>query len=276
MIAFLVAGQKQSQQAAEDLQRVVISYAKHRDQMDIVIVLDDPVLKDAFKDVVQDNDHLIRLVHDTEKQLWGQFHIIAAPTVIIADKSDKVASVIAGHGYDFMPSLRFHLNESLGIAQEVTVEDVGKVKTVQNKTASARLQRHLKMAKMLEDKGRIDASLQQMNQARQLDPNDLQVALEIGRLNCLLNEPEKALKAVENLTFSASGDMAKYELIAGWAKRQSGDLPAATEHLLKATSLDPRSPRGFFELGQVYEATSQNDLALKAYKKALSIFLDRK
>ncbi|MHC4257687.1 MAG: hypothetical protein ACYSUH_04785, partial [Planctomycetota bacterium] len=53
-------------------------------------------------------------VHDAEKQLWGQFHIIAAPTVIMADKTDKVVSVAAGYGYDFAPALRFHLNQALG------------------------------------------------------------------------------------------------------------------------------------------------------------------
>ncbi|MHC4987211.1 MAG: tetratricopeptide repeat protein [Planctomycetota bacterium] len=276
LIAFLSAGQKQSQQAAEDLQRVVTSYAKYRHQMDIVIVLDDPVLKDAFKDAGQDAGHALRLIHDTEKQLWGQFHIIAAPTVIIADKSDKVASVIAGHGYDFMPSLRFHLNESLGVAQEVTAADVGKVKTVQNKTASARLQRHLKMAKMLLEKGNTDAAMQQLEMARQLDPNDLQLAFQVAEIYCSGNHPQKALDAVKDLKPTLKKDIAHLQLISGWANRLAGDLLTARDLLEKAAAADPRSAQALFQLGQVYEATSQNDLALKSYKKALSILLDAK
>jgi tetratricopeptide (TPR) repeat protein len=132
------------------------------------------------------------------------------------------------------------------------------------------------MAKMLQDKGKIDASLEQLAQAQELDPNDLQVVLQIGRLNCVRNKPDLALKALEGSVFTTPADQAASELISGWAKRLSGDFPAAQEHLLKATTQDPSSARAFFELGQVYEATSQNDLAMKAYKQALSISLDCK
>jgi len=276
LIAFLVTDQKPSQQAAEDLQRVITAFSDHRHQIDVVIVMDDPVLKNAFKEMPPDLSDAVHWVHDAEKQLWGQFHIIAAPTVIMADKTDKVISVTAGYGYDFAPSLRFHLNQALGIAQEMTADEVGTVKTVQNKTNSAKIQRHLKMAKMLQDKGKIDAALQQLEKAQELDPDDPKLALEIAQLNCLRNKPDLGLKALQGSVFTTPPDQAASELITGWAKRLSGDFPAAQDHLLKATNLDPSSARAFFELGQVYEATAQNDLALKAYKDALSIFLGRK
>jgi tetratricopeptide (TPR) repeat protein len=271
MIAFLAAEQKPSQQAAKDIQRIVSSYTQYHQQMDVMVVLDDSRLQKEFE-ASNENYHILQ---DAEKQLWGQFHIIVAPTVIIADKSDKVTSVIAGHGYDFAQSLRFQLNQVLGIAQQITAGEVGKVKTVQNNTESAKIQRHLKMAKMLEDKGKIDAALQQIQQAQALTPDDPKLVLEVARLNCLRNKPDLALKALEGQTFTAAKDAAAMELITGWAKRLLGDLDAAKDHLLKATqTTDPSSARAFFELGQVYEATDQKDLALKAYKNALVIALD--
>ena len=273
LIAFLAADQKPSQQAAEDLQTVLTAFSDHRHQIDVVIVMDNPALQGSFEEMPADHKDAVHWVHDAEKQLWGQFHIIAAPTVIMADKTDKVVSVAAGYGYDFAPSLRFHLNQALGIEQTMTADEVGTVKTVQNKTNSAKIQRHLKMAKMLQDKGKIDAALEQLAQAQKLDPNDLQVVLEIGRLNCVRNKPDLALKALEGSDFTLPADQAASELITGWAKRLSGDFPAAQEHLLKATKQDPSSARAFFELGQVYEATAQNDLAMKAYKEALLILM---
>ncbi|MHC5135332.1 MAG: tetratricopeptide repeat protein [Planctomycetota bacterium] len=273
LITFLTADQKPSQQAAEDLKRVLTSFSDHRHQIDVVIVMDNPALQGSFEGMPADLKEAVYWVHDAEKQLWGQFHIIAAPTVIMADKTDKVVSVAAGYGYDFAPALRFHLNQALGIEQAMTADEVGTVKTVQNNTNSAKIQRHLKMAKMLQDKGKTDAALEQLAQARQLDPEDLQVVLEIGRLNCVSNKPDQALKALEGSVFTTPADKAAGELISGWAKRLSGDMPAAKEHLLKATNLDPSLARAFFELGQLYEATEQNDLALKAYKGALSILM---
>jgi tetratricopeptide (TPR) repeat protein len=273
LIAFLSAGQKASQRAAQDLRQIIPSYADHRQKLDIVIIMDDPVFKDSFKDTSAVADHPIHMVHDDQKECWGQFHIIVAPTVVIADASDKVSSVIAGHGYDFIRSLRFHLNEVLGIEQAMTAEDVGKVKTAQNQTVSDRVQRHLKMAKMLQEKGKIDAAMKQLDQAREINPDDRQIVLQIGRLHCLQNKPDLAMKAMEGPGFATPGDKAGYELILGWANRLSGNLELAKQHLLKATELSPTSARAFFELGQTYEAGSENDKALKAYKQALSILI---
>lgn len=273
VIAFLSTDQKASQLAAGDLQRIIPSYKDHRRQLDVIVVMDDPVVKDLFQNVSADPNNPVHMIHDDQRQWRGNFHIIAAPTVVIADASGKVTSVIAGYGYDFVPSFRFHLNEALGIEQQITADEVGKVKTLQNKTDSAKIQRHLKMAKMLQDKGKIQASLQQLQLAYQLDPNDLQVLLQIGTLHCRQNQPDQAIKILAGKQFTTTRDQAESELIVGWANRLAGNSELAITHLNKAIELDPASARAFFELGQVYEAASQTDLALKAYKQALSVLL---
>jgi Tfp pilus assembly protein PilF len=60
-------------------------------------------------------------------------------------------------------------------------------------------------------------------------------------------------------------------LIEGWAKHQTGDLDSAEKLLFESTTLDPKSPRAFFELGKVYESQQQIDKAMETYHKALSI-----
>jgi Tfp pilus assembly protein PilF len=49
------------------------------------------------------------------------------------------------------------------------------------------------------------------------------------------------------------------------------ELDAAEKLLLEATTLDPRSSRGFFELGKVYQTRKEVEKAMLAYYKALAL-----
>jgi Tfp pilus assembly protein PilF len=70
------------------------------------------------------------------------------------------------------------------------------------------------------------------------------------------------------------GERARVSLILGWANRQLGELDAAEQNLLEATKLDPKSVRGHFELGKVYQARGQNEKAMEAYYRGLSQVLN--
>ena len=50
-----------------------------------------------------------------------------------------------------------------------------------------------------------------------------------------------------------------------------GELETAEKYLLEANKLDAKSPRGFFELGQVYQAKGDKDKAIAAYYRALTL-----
>ncbi len=67
-------------------------------------------------------------------------------------------------------------------------------------------------------------------------------------------------------------EKARVSLLLGWAKRQINQLIAAEKLLLEATTLDPKSSRGFFELGKVYQAGGQFEKAMVLYRKALAQF----
>ncbi len=213
----------------------------------------------------------IHVVADIEYKLWGKFGIIATPTVIISDTNDTVLWVEAGHSYDFAPVIRARLNQALGIAQEIDPNDASRVKTVTNATVAARIKRHLQMAKMLQAKGRIESAINEVRKAKELDPNSVEVALELGELFCRVGKNEAALKIVERMRATKRLDKARLLLISGWAKRQMGDLETAEKYLLEATRLDAKSARGFFELGQVYQAKGEKDKAIAAYYRALTL-----
>ena len=271
MVVFLSANQKNSAQAAADIKGIVTKLAGQAKRLNVVVAIDDPNSQTFFRSDPNEPVVGIHVVADTEYKLWGKFGIIVTPTVIISDTNDTVLWVEAGHSYGFVPVIRARLNQALGIAQEIDPNDASRVKTVTNATVAARAKRHLQMAKILQEKGRIESAINEMRKAKELDPNSVEVALEIGELFCRVGKNEAALNIVERMRATKRLDRARLLWISGWAKRQMGDLETAEKNLLEATKLDTKSTRGFFELGQVYQAKGDKDKAIAAYYQALTL-----
>jgi len=271
MAVFLSTNQKNSAQAAADIKGIVTKLAGQTKRLNVVVAIDDPNSQTFFRSDPNEPVVGIHVVADTEYKLWGKFGIIATPTVIISDTNDTVLWVEAGHSYDFAPVIRARLNQALGIAQEIDPNDASRVKTVTNATVTARIKRHLQMAKMLQAKGRIESAINEVRKAKELDPNSVEAALELGELFCRVGKNEAALNIVERIKATKRLDKARLLRISGWAKRQMGDLETAEKNLLEATKLNPKSCRGFFELGQVYQAKGDKDKAIAAYYRALTL-----
>ena len=156
---------------------------------------------------------------------------------------------------------------------EPSPEESVKAEALANNTTASRIKRHLRMAKILQTKGRFDSAVAEVRKAQALDPSYLEPVLELGELLCRAGKGKDALETVRNVQAAARRDRARLLLISGWAKRQMGDLNGAEKDLIEATKLDPKSTRGCFELGQVYRAKGDKDKALAAYHRALTLVL---
>jgi tetratricopeptide (TPR) repeat protein len=273
-VAFLSAGQKQSERAAIGIESVVKELGENAEPYDFVIVVDDRKAQQHFRTIWKTAPGGLRILLDPGYTLWGELGIIAKPTVLVIGKDGKVKWIKAGYGYDFVPSLKRHLGSALGIVKEGEAQGETEVKTLAHGTTEARVRRHLQMVRILEQKGRMESAIEEAGAARQLDPNSIEAALVLGELYCKAKQSEKALKVAGEIKTQSRGEQAKVSLILGWAKRQLGELDVAEQLLLEATKLDPKSIRGHFELGKVYQARGQNEKAMEVYYKALSQVLD--
>jgi len=273
MVVFLSPGQKRSARAAVEIEQIVGQLGTNAERLETVIAVDDPNGVD-FPSKQQGPAKNFHILLDPEYKLWGKFGIIATPTVVISDTNDKVLCVKAGYGYDFIPVIRAYVNQALGLAQKTAPEDAGRVDTVTNDTIAARLKRHLQMAKMLEQKGRLESAIAEIEKARKLDPNSIEAALALGELFCRAGRNKEASEISKSVIATRPADKAKLLLISGWAKRQTGELGEAEKILLEATKLDPKSARALFELGKVYQARQQIDKAMNSFHKALTLIFD--
>jgi len=273
---FLSPKQENSTKAATDIKGIVSKLANQAKSFRVIVAVNDPNNQTIFCSEPNEPDPnepgvVIHVVADTEYKLWGKFGIIATPTVIISDTNDTVLWVQAGHGYNFAPVVQARLNQALGIAQKIDPNEAGRVRTVTNATMDARAIRHLQMAKMLQEKGRIESAIVQMRKARELDPNSPKLALELGKLLSATGRGKEALEVIDGIPVISRHDKAELLTASGSAKRQLGELDKAEELLIQASKLDTKSGRIFFELGRIYQARGEVEKAMLTYYRALTL-----
>lgn len=270
MVVFLSGKRANAARAAADIEEVVGDVRAKGKKLDVVVAVDDPNAS-YFKSDPDGSSGSFHIVHDVDFKLWGKFGIIATPTVIIGGRDDKVLWAKAGHGHNFIPVLRAYLYQAFGIAHGSDPEKSGEAKAVENSTVAARIKRHVKMARMLGEKGRFDSAIRQMQKAGEMDPNSIDVALTLAELHLKSGQGSKALRVIARFIARKMSDKAKQLLISGRAKRETGELDAAEELLLEATTLNPKSSKALFELGKVYQTKEQTNKAMATYYKALAL-----
>ncbi|RPJ20260.1 MAG: tetratricopeptide repeat protein, partial [Planctomycetaceae bacterium] len=194
--------------------------------------------------------------------------VIAPPTAVVVGTDHKVRWIKAGFGYDFVAGFHAQLNEALGLAGS---GDPGvHVQTLENTSVRSRRDRHVQLARALAKKARWESALHELEKARELDPNAVEVALELGDILCRAGKNEAALKTVAQVRTESAQDNAHVLLVSAWAKRQMGDTGAAESLLTKALELAPESPRILYELGKVHQAEGDSEKALACYRRALA------
>jgi tetratricopeptide (TPR) repeat protein len=271
IVVFLPPAQRRIGRTITDVERVIEELQGNAKELNFVGVISGPAVKDIPAPAKPDAKLTFPILLDGDFHLWGKLGVIAAPTVVIAGKDDIVAWTKAGYGYDFVPMVRVHIEQVLGIVQENAMEDAEQVKTVTNDTVEARTQRHLQMAKILETKGRIEPAIDELQKAVRLDPNDIEPSLQLGELLCKVGRNEEALNLAGKLQATTKSDRGRLLVISGWAKRQMGDVETAERLLREATTLNPTSIRALFELGKTQQARGRTEEAMKSYRAALSL-----
>ncbi|MDD5458012.1 MAG: tetratricopeptide repeat protein [Phycisphaerae bacterium] len=270
VIAFLSADQEQSKNVLMDIRRLAKELPEIAEPFDFLIVMDSQETQSDKESEAGQIHPKFHFLIDTDHKLWGQLGVIAKPTIVLVGKDDSIRWIEAGYSYDFFSSLRSHFNSVLGIAGHEAAEEPNQVRMLQNGTQQAKVQMHLQMSGLLEQKGKIQAAVSELQEARQLDPNSAEVLLRLGELYCKSGQSEAALSIAGQINAQTQQQRAETKLIYGWAKRQTGQMEDAEKFLLEATQLNPALNRAFFELGKIYEAQGRSEDALNVYRTALS------
>jgi tetratricopeptide (TPR) repeat protein len=274
LVAFLSAGQTRSVRAGEDLKNMLATLGPSAEDLDVLVVLDDPNDPFAQSEQWKGADAGVRIIVDSDLTLWGKFGLIVMPSLLICDMDNRVVWIESGYNYSSGPIVNARLKQAMGMEQKVSPDEAGKVKTVVNSTFEARISRHVQMAKVLMGKGLFDMAVSELGKAQKLDPNSIELRLELGELYCRGNKPVEAIRLLSGTEGTTRKMKARVNVVLGWAHRKKDDLKSAERLLLNAITLDTRSVRGLFELGRVYQAQEKLEDAVATYRRALELVLN--
>jgi tetratricopeptide (TPR) repeat protein len=268
-LVILQAGQRNFERVIADIRALATDLRERGTAFDCLAVVSGPVEQDRLPAIESEKARSCPVLLDPDFKLWGKLGVVAAPTALVVGTDHRVKWVKAGYGYDFIPGFRDRLAQALGLKDLADAPEG--VKTLENASARARQERHIRMAQTLAGKGRIELAISELEKARTLDPNAAVVGLELGELLCRVGRNEAALKVAEQAKPATAAEHARALLIAGWARRQMGELDAAEALLLKAKGLDPNSARVLYELGKVFDARGNLAEAVVNYRRALAL-----
>jgi tetratricopeptide (TPR) repeat protein len=116
----------------------------------------------------------------------------------------------------------------------------------------------------------IRKAIQELEQLRDLSPEDERVYYALGGAYFENNEPEKAIAAYEKFQSLSTGTDYGYREIAKYYSR-SGDMEKAIEYLNKGLEIQPDSAESLWILGDLYSKLGRNKEAIPVYKKLSEI-----
>ena len=267
-ILILQAGQTHLQRLVTDMEVLLQKLRLEVPGFDCIGVMNGSGTSEFLRSREPDAGKALPIVADPNFAFWGKLGVIATPTAVVVGTDHKVRWIKAGFGYDFVAGFHSQLNEALGLGGNVGA--TAHVQTLENTSVPSRRDRHIQLARALAKKARWESALGELEKARELDPNAVDVALELGEILCRTGKNEAALKTVAQVKAESAEDKARVLLVSAWAKRQMGDIGTAEALLTKAVELAPESPRILYELGKVHQAKGDAEKALACYRRALA------
>ena len=272
-VVVLQARQSNSQRILSDVEALIKQFRGEGPAFDCVGVVSGPGAMEVLRQRRPEAQALLPLFADPNFVFWGKLGVIAAPTVIVTGADQKVRWIKAGYGYDSLAGFHAQLSRALGLGTDADTS--AQVKTLENASDRARQERHIHMARMLAERGRLEPAINELRRVYELDPNAMDVALELAEVLCRAGKNEAALKIAGEVQHQRGEGKARTLLISARARRQMGELDAAESLLTRVIELEPRSARAFYELGRIHDARGDVEKTLQYYRKALAeVFRD--
>jgi Tfp pilus assembly protein PilF len=267
-VVILQATQSNLPRLVDDVETLAQTLKAETSAFDCVGVMSGPGAREYLRSHGPNMREAFPILVDPDFAFWGKLGVIAAPTAVVVGPDHKIQWVKAGYGYDFVAGFHLQMSKALGLASDA--QATVQVETLENDSRRARRDRHIQLARTLARKGRLDLATDELQKLRQLDPNAVDVDLELAEVLCRAGKNEAALKAVAAAQVRTDPDRAHALLISAWARRQMGELDPAEALLSQALKLEPQSPRLTYELGKVYQSKGDAEKALDCYRRALA------
>jgi tetratricopeptide (TPR) repeat protein len=270
VMVYLSAEQRSSELAAMDSRTVVGQFAN--EPVKLVYVTADVIQKAYFQRFREERALDAPLAFDADRGLYGKLGLIVFPTTVIVNKEGKLAHVISIHSPDYSHILDAYIRHTLGSINNEQLQERLKARASTEGSPKSMASAHRAAARLMREKGRLDAAREELTKAREQDPNNPEILLDLADLDLAgnLDEADKLIQTV--LEAHPEHRRAKQE--KGIVLYRRNQLSEAETILLDALNLNPDPARVHYYLGRLYEQQGQTAKALEHYREALKRFVN--
>lgn len=218
------------------------------------------------------------VLHDPYRTAFGDYGVVAIPSVVVLDGKGNVCTAISGYPLAFADFVTDAIKFALGELTRKQFEAAGKVTSRPAMDESrVRAGRLAGLARQLFRRGLSELALDRYKKALELDPGHLPARVGLSRclirLNRLDQAGEQLHKAltVDKKNLEANLAMAYVEILRG-----GDETAAARKRLDRVLLFSPHSAEGHYLMGLVHETQKEISKALAEFKKAAEMLLEMK
>lgn len=271
VLVYLSAEQASSEIAATESAATIKPL--EADGVQLLHVTADVVHKPYFERFRQDRGIKTPLAFDAERTLYGSLGLIVFPTTIVIDREGKLAHVISARGLDYAHTLDCYVRHTLGQMTDAELASALKARPSTDSSPKSLASRHRSAARLLREKGLLDAARNELNKAREQDPGEVEILLDLADLELAADRLDVAESLISEV-LAARPEHRRAKQLKGVLLYRRGDLGGAESVLLEALDLNPEPARVHYYLGRIYERLDQPEKALEHYREALRHFLN--
>ena len=266
VIVCLSAGQRRSELAA--MESFNTWQKLDNEQVKLIHVTADVIQKSYFESFRQERGIDVPLAFDADRSFYGKLGLIVLPTTIIIDAEGKLAHVISLHSSKYEHTLDAYIRHTLGqltdkeLAKSLHIGASGKGSP--KSLASA----HRALARSMREKGLLDTARAELLKAREQEPDNHEVMLDLADLDIALGDLDAADDLVA-LVLESQPNHRRALQLKGIGFFHRGQFEEAEVILTKALKLNPNPELVHYYLGQISEHKGEQEQALEHYREAL-------
>lgn len=266
ILVYLSAEQRNSERAAADAVRVLRKY--NDADLELFLVTADVDHLDYFRAYFHEAQISLPIYHDTGHSLYSKLGLLAFPTTLLVDAQGKLQHVLLTRRSDYPHFLDTFTAHTLGriTDQEMTQRLVAP--TMSRSSTKSQAQRHREAARLLRESEWYREAEQELQTARQLDPENYSIHIDLAELYLHLKRYVDADKVLQSVLAKAQ-DHRGALMLSGIIFFETGQPSKAETLLENALIMNPDPERTHYYLGRIHEDRGDHLGAIEHYRRAL-------
>ena len=270
VLVCISAEQRRSELAAMDSAAVASEF--ETDDVQLIHITADAIHKAYYEEFRRDRGIDAPLAFDADRRFFSDLGLIVYPTTIVVDREGRLANVISLHGSDYRHVLDAYIEHALGRIDDDQLDEEISRREATGGTPKSQASAHRALARLARERGRLELAYEELSKAREQDPGNREILLDIADLDLTLGKLDEAESIVSDVLEEEPSHRRAKEL-KGIAHFKRGELDEAEAVLQETINLNPRPEVAHYYLGMICEQRGDHAGAVAHYREALQRLL---